>query len=111
MVIEFLKEHPVAIVVAVVVVEICRGNGRLMGEQIKDGLLTDPLGKVIMAVITALVIWVGQNTQGNSLKLAKLEEKVDNIITDRFTSSQAALFEQRLRSIENQLEKMDRTGR
>lgn len=101
---QFVYENPQVIVALVVVIEFLRGNGPRMGEQIKEGIMTDPLGKIMLAVVTALVLWVGQNTQGNSLKLAALEQKIEALATDRFTSAQAALLAQRLDRLERVVE-------
>ena len=103
---QMVAERPELIVAAAIAGEILRGNGRLMGEQLKEGMMTDPLGKIMLAIVTALVLWVGQNTQGNSLKLAALEQKVDSFTADRFTGAQAALLDQRLRRVEIALDRM-----
>lgn len=79
-----------------------------MGEQIKDGIMQDPLGKVMLAIVTALVLWVGNNTQGNSLKLAALETKIESLSEDRYTSAQAALLAQRLTILEQSIKASER---
>lgn len=103
---EWIAERPEVIVLSAALWEIYRGNGVRMGEQIKEGMMTDPLGKIMLAIVTALVVWVGQNTQGNSLQLAALEQKVDSLSDDRFTGAQAALLDQRLRRLEITVERM-----
>lgn len=76
-----------------------------------ENLKTDPLGKIMMAVILACVLWVGNTTYQNSIALAQqvvrieqLQSKVNRFSVDRYTGTQAAsdmaLIEQRLASLE-----------
>lgn len=101
---QFVYENPHIIVAIVAAVEILRGNGPRMGDQIKEGMMTDPLGKIMLAIVTGLIFWVGNNTQGNSLKLAALEQKMELLAADRFTSAQAALLSQRLDRLEREFD-------
>jgi len=83
-----------------------------LGDDIKQAAATDPFGKLMMAVIMALVLWIANATRENvtaiaiqNVRMTSLQEQLLGISADRYTGAQArsdfALLEQRIERLED----------
>lgn len=82
-----------------------------MVEEIRDSVMGDPIGKILMVVAVGLLTWNIKTTQDLTIDVAVVKEKMTTATTDRYTSKQAesdfALVDQKISTLEERIDSLE----